>query len=122
MTDYTKLAASLEEVLAFVKGEKALKVTEVAGAGLTADLINWLQTKQGVNLVSDDGGKWAVSGDGFQPVPDEGGFTCGVTISVFVHPDDWRDTISEAVEAYIANSEAKEEFERIDKSEEGEGD
>lgn len=72
------------------------------------ELINWLQPKQGVNLISDDGGKWAVSDSGFQPVPDEGGFTHAVTISSFVEPEAWRDTIREAIEGYML-AESKEE-------------
>lgn len=61
--------------------------------------IDWLGGQQGVNLVSDDGGKWAVSGDGFQPVPEDGGFTETVSITTFVDPDEWRGDIREAIDA-----------------------
>ena len=31
--------------------------------------IEWLNNQDGINLISDDGGKWVVSDGGFQPVP-----------------------------------------------------
>ena len=66
------------------------------------ELIDFLNSQQGVNLISDDGGRWAVSGDGFQPVPEEGGFTETVSITSFVEAEDWKPSIREALEAYIA--------------------
>lgn len=66
------------------------------------ELLAWLENQQGVNLVSDDDGRWAVSGDGFQPIPEEGGFSTDVSIVTFVDPTDWRPTIGQAIEAAIS--------------------
>ena len=67
-----------------------------------SELIDKLGALQGVNLISDDGGRWAVSGDGMQPVPEEGGFTETVHIVSLVDAEDWRPSIREALEAYFA--------------------
>jgi hypothetical protein len=63
--------------------------------------LDWLGKHEGVNLVSDDGGRWAVSDMGFQQVPEEGGFKELVTIGSMVQPEDWRPTIREALDAAI---------------------
>ena len=65
------------------------------------EIIEWLSSKWGYNLVNDDGGRWAVSDGGLQPVPEEGGFKDFVSIVCFVEPEFWKPTIREAVEYYI---------------------
>ena len=66
-----------------------------------AERLDWLGERQGTNLVSDDGGKWAVSDAGAQPVPEKDGFTKDVTIACFVGPEKWKPTIREAIDAAI---------------------
>lgn len=71
--------------------------------------IAWLQRQSGYNLVSDDGGRWAVSGSGFQPIPEEGGFTNDVSVVTFVEPDDWKPTIAEAIDRAITKQREEQE-------------
>lgn len=67
--------------------------------------IGWLQTKQGVNLVSDDYGRWAVSDCGTQPIPEEQ--PTSMAIVSFVEADDWQPTVQEAFEYYFKKNEVK---------------
>ena len=69
-------------------------------------MLDWLEPQQGVNLVSDDAGKWAVSDSGVQECPPEGGFTTPTAITSFVDPEDWKPTIREAIRAAMSNREA----------------
>ena len=64
-------------------------------------LIDYLESSDGVSLLSDDDGRWAVSDAGFQPAPPEGGFTDAVMISCYVTPEEWKPTIREALECYF---------------------
>ena len=67
-----------------------------------------LGSQEGVNLVSDDAGRWAVSGSGMQSVlkDREVGFTEMVGIVSTVQPEEWKSSIFEALEAeYTAAQE-----------------
>ena len=55
------------------------------------------ETARGIAIVHDDGERWACSTDGFQPVPEDGGFKEGVCMQTFVNPEDWKSTLLEAV-------------------------
>ena len=63
--------------------------------------IKALEECQGVNLVSDAAGKWAVSDAGFQPVPEGDGFNETVSIVSYVDPEDWKPSILEALASYF---------------------
>ena len=63
-----------------------------------SDAAKWLTDNVGCNLISDDDGRWAVSTSGFQPVPEDGGFTETVSITSFVDPEEWKPSILEAID------------------------
>lgn len=63
--------------------------------------LDWLQANPGCNLISDDGERWAVSTTGFQPVPEDGGFTEDAVISSMVMPGEWRIGVRAAIDAAI---------------------
>lgn len=71
--------------------------------GHMCGLLMWLEQQEGINLVSDDAGQWACTGNGVQdmpePHPQSEGFTpIDMSITSFVYADEWCDTISEAIE------------------------
>lgn len=62
------------------------------------ELLDWLAAQSGVNLVSDDDGRWAISDMGVQEVPlGDHGFTELVSIVSLVPPEHWCDDIREAL-------------------------
>lgn len=100
----------LSEPLAWLRSVTIERLAGSATAGGDdTKRLNWLAKQCGVNLVSDDGGKWAISTSGFQPVPQEGGFTEDVSITSFVGPEEWRDDIRAAFDAAIAEEQADDE-------------
>jgi hypothetical protein len=80
-------------------------LTEIEAMRADAERLNWLQENEGCNLISDDGGKWALSTMGMQPVPDEGGFTEEVEIVSIVQPGEWRESVRAAIDAARAQHE-----------------
>lgn len=54
-------------------------------------------------LVYDDNGHFAISGDGFSPVPmtDSGKFEESESFTTLVEPEMWHDTIREALNHYL---------------------
>ena len=66
-----------------------------------SELLDWLSTERGSNLISDDGGKWALSTTGMQPVPPKGGFNEPVNIVSIVFPEEWHDSPRGAIRAAI---------------------
>lgn len=54
---------------------------------------------QGSALVSDDHSRWAVSGTGFQPVPEDEPIDMETTFVVM--KDEWKPTIRAAIDAAI---------------------
>ena len=62
----------------------------------------------GLNLVNDDDGRWAVSDTGLQPVRPTGGFTDTADILCSVYPDNWKDSIREAID-YTMQKDCYEE-------------
>ncbi len=59
--------------------------------------LDWLESIDGMGLISDDAGRWAVSDGGMQNVPD---LDSPIDIStVFtVDKEDWRNSIREAID------------------------
>lgn len=63
------------------------------------NLIAWLETQQGMGLISDDMGRWAVSSGGMQnlPPPDEFDDPFDFVGYFDVEKGHWRDSILEAL-------------------------
>lgn len=69
--------------------------------------IDWLEEQgDGIALVHDDFGYWAVSNSGMQPVV-EGPHTEPFDTQLVVFPEEWRPTIREAIDAAMASEEAR---------------
>ncbi|KKN17522.1 hypothetical protein LCGC14_0965070 [marine sediment metagenome] len=66
--------------------------------------LNWLKSQDGVGLISDDAGRWAVSDGGMQNMPD---FDSPIDISTVFTVDkaDWRNSIREAIDVAMAKEE-----------------
>lgn len=64
------------------------------------ELLDWLEKVDGMGLISDDAGRWAVSDGGIQNMPD---FNKPITISTvfFVEANDWKPSIREAIDYAI---------------------
>ena len=62
------------------------------------ELIDWLEKQEGVGLISDDMGHWAVSSSGFSSLPENP--PDDVTASFFVTKNEWRKNIRDAILAY----------------------
>lgn len=69
------------------------------------DRLDWLEKREGFGLISDDAGRWAVSGTGTQNVPDKDVAT-DIATSFFVEKSEWKPTIREAIDAAM-DDEAK---------------
>lgn len=67
------------------------------------EIVTWLETQVGTNLVSDDYGRWAISDSGTQPVPEEE--PTDMWITSFVDAPFWQPSIREAVEYYLSNKD-----------------
>lgn len=66
-----------------------------------AERLDYLGKQYGANLVNDDAGRWAVSDSGMQEVPPRGGFKETTGIHSIVHPEQWKKTIRQAIDAYM---------------------
>lgn len=75
-----------------------------------SERLDWLeaQADRGMcpAILFDDGGRWAVTYDGMQPFPDEGGFTETVQMVLFVGPQMWRDSLRAAIDADMEAADA----------------
>jgi hypothetical protein len=60
------------------------------------ELIKWLEEHQGVALISDDFGNWAVSGSGFQSLPENP--PADVETHFFIAKNEWKPSVREAIE------------------------
>lgn len=58
-----------------------------------------LENCEGVALVNDDFGHWAVVENGMQNVPDE--TPADIQTTFFIEKREWKDTIREAIDAYL---------------------
>jgi hypothetical protein len=74
---------------------------------LDVDFVLESLTKLGCapQVIYDDNGHFAISGAGMSPVPmtDSGKFESAETFTAFVEPDEWYDTIREALNHYLKN-------------------
>lgn len=61
------------------------------------ELIEWVEEKFGMSIVSDDDGRWACTTDGFQNVPESDG-AFDLSTSFFIKKDQFRNSIREAIE------------------------
>ena len=69
------------------------------------DRLDWLERHEGFGLISDDFGRWAVSGNGQQNLPtDDGPFDCHT--SFFVEKSCWHQSVREAIDTAIGISTA----------------
>ena len=71
------------------------------------DRLNWLERQEGWALLSDDFGRWAVSGDGAQNVPDVPGAASDIATSFFVPKDQWYPSIRDAIDAAICDQQSR---------------
>lgn len=62
------------------------------------DLVTWLEAQEGVALVSDDAGHWAVTGTGFQTAPTNPPQDMTLTFAVEAH--EWMPSIQAAIHDY----------------------
>jgi len=62
-------------------------------------LLNWLEKQDGAALVNDDGGRWAVSFDEMQNVPEKE--AADIRATFFIEAAQWKPTIREAIQAAI---------------------
>lgn len=70
-------------------------------------LLNWLGKQDGAALVNDDGGRWAVSFDGIQNVPEKE--PSDIQTTFFIEAAQWKPTIREAIQAAIDEEKAGDE-------------
>lgn len=66
------------------------------------DRIDWLEKQDGIGLISDDEGRWAVSTTGTQNLPDDPDIAFDFIGNFWVEAKDWRPTVREAIDAAMA--------------------
>jgi len=59
--------------------------------------LDWLEQQDGLGLISDDGGRWAISTAGFQNVPEEE--PTDIASTFFVPKGEWKTKVREAIDA-----------------------
>jgi len=64
------------------------------------ELLDWLEKQPGAALINDDAGRWAVSFDGMQNVPDED-VASFIATCFYIEADLWKPTIREAIQVAI---------------------
>ena len=64
--------------------------------------LDWLERHEGFGLISDDFGRWAVSGEGMQTLPAQVGRPFDVSTSFFVEAANWHPSIRAAINAAMA--------------------
>lgn len=63
------------------------------------DRLDWLESQEGIAIVSDDFGRWAVTGSGIQTVPDQPGEPSDIQTTFFVEKTVWKTSLREAIDA-----------------------
>ena len=63
---------------------------------IDTERLNWLEKQDGYVLISDDNGKWAISGEGMQDIPDDP--PEDMWMDFFVEKHAWKPTIREAID------------------------
>jgi hypothetical protein len=85
--------------------------------------IDWIERKAAEgwtpNLVYDDDGHFAVSFEGFQPIPqgDGAGYAEPVTVGAFVEPGDWHPSVRAAIDAAMSKEQPIHEARPDDRKE-----
>jgi hypothetical protein len=85
--------------------------------------IDWIERKAAEgwtpNLVYDDDGHFAVSFEGFQPIPqgDGAGYAEPVTVGAFVEPGDWHPSVRAASDAAMSKEQPIHEARPDDRKE-----
>uniref|UniRef100_A0A6M3KSS2 Uncharacterized protein n=1 Tax=viral metagenome TaxID=1070528 RepID=A0A6M3KSS2_9ZZZZ len=73
--------------------------------------LDWVEKQDGMGLISDDAGRWAMSTSGMQNVPD-----CETPIAIastfFVEAEEWKPSIREAID-YAIEEEQREVNEAV---------
>lgn len=64
--------------------------------------LDWLSHQDGSGLISDDQGRWAVSGSGTQNLPDDPDLPFDFSGTFWVEAKDWRPAIRDAIDAAMA--------------------
>ena len=64
--------------------------------------LDWLEKREGFGLISDDFGRWAVSGAGTQNLPTDIGQPFDVSTSYFAEASNWHLSIRDAIDAAMA--------------------
>lgn len=62
--------------------------------------LDWIQKQDGMALVSDDAGRWAVVVDGIQNLPDPDEAT-DISTTFFIEAAQWQDNVRDAIDAGI---------------------
>ena len=60
--------------------------------------LDWLEEQDGCGLISDDAGRWAVTGDGMQNAPSRRR-AGAISTSFVVMASEWRRSVREAIDA-----------------------
>ena len=60
--------------------------------------LDYLEAMEGFALLSDDQGHWAVSGDGFQNIPDPA--PGDVETTFFIEKSMWKSSVREAIDCF----------------------
>ncbi len=66
--------------------------------------LNWLEKQDGLGLISDDAGRWAISTGGVQNMPDPNN-PIDIASTFFVEKQEWKSTIREAIDYAIKQIE-----------------
>jgi hypothetical protein len=101
--DFATARAALNSIGGDVPALVALRgFVDVAEAALAEaradrDRLDWMEQQEGAGLISDDGGRWAVSETGMQNLPEEE--PIDISTSFFIQKDEWKPSVREAIDA-----------------------
>jgi hypothetical protein len=71
--------------------------------------IDWLESQEGMALISDDCGHWVVCGDGMQNLPNNQRNNPQEIRTMFIiEGEKWKNSIREAIDAAIDEEEVEE--------------
>lgn len=73
--------------------------------------LDWLEQQPGAGLISDDCGHWAVSGTGFQNIPENP--PGDVQTTFFIEKSEWRKSVREAIDAAIEQEATTDELPKL---------
>jgi len=73
-----------------------------------SELIDWLETREGYALISDDFGRWAVVANGIQTAPEDISIPSDLETIFYIKADEWKPSIREAIQATKEKSDDME--------------